>query len=218
MYDSDSFGFVPLSVDSSDSHALRNLAFLRRTYIDADFPLDSIVHLTEEHWTKGEIIPSNGHRPFGAGFVVVPASRAEQFSELLRHADSNFARQSGNPGGGDQLIMIRELSLSPHYLLDRRWQVIWPEYIAEHRPDLYARRPVSRSEAALAVASAMFSAWCIHFATSWPEKQYWSADWESAWAHHFGGINQSRFRDYRCEQFPPVDYGRILSPNVRMID
>lgn len=215
---SEDFGFVPLSLDNPSTHSFRNLAFLRRTYLDTEFPLDSILHCTEKHWSDGELIASNGHQPFSAGFVAVPAGRSDAFAELLNYAHSSSAKHSGNPGGGDQLVMIRELSTLPHYLLDRRWQVIWPEYMAEHRPDLYARAPLSQREAALAVATALFSSWCLHFSTSWPEKEYWGVSWESAWIEYYGHIDAGALLAYRNESIDPVAYGRVKPPDARLVE
>lgn len=216
--ESEDFGFVPLSLDGPQTHAFRNLAFLRRTYLDAGYPLDSLVHFAKEHWADGQLVPSRGYQPFGAGFVAVPASRSDVFASLMGHARSAAAKQSGNPGGGDQLVMIRELSALPHYFLDRRWQVIWPEYIAEHRPDLYARAPVSHADAALAVATALFGSWCVHFATSWPEKEYWEVDWQLAWKKFFGAIDSEALVAYRSRSIEPVDYGRLRPPKQRLVE
>jgi hypothetical protein len=68
-----------------------------------------------------------------------------------------------------------------------------------------------------ALASALMSHWCIHFSTSWPEKQFWKVDWMEYWDQHIPERETQEFVEYLHSDLVPQEYGRIVAPEVIML-
>jgi hypothetical protein len=192
------------------------LSFLRRTRVDDSFPLDSIAVARESDWhTNPDLVDLGGRLPISSGFIAVPAALATDFAGLAKAARERDASWDG--GGGDQTIASRELQKRSHYELDPRWQAIWPYLMAEQFPSLYHDAPVSRSRAAGALVDALHSAWCVHFATSWPEKEFWTIEWMDEWERRMTTEETEDLRRYLAASVTPRAYGRIAPPAVSLI-
>ncbi len=213
----DEFGLVHIEewTDRTTS-ANKIMSFLRRRFVDASFPLDSILLMTPEDWRSGRLLDLGGSLPISSGFIVTPHSRAGDLAALTDFALDPEAAWDG--GGGDQQFASRELQKAPHHFLDRRWQGIWPSIMAEQHPLLYSEAPVSREVAAEAIVSALVSHWCIHFATSWPEKEYWQVDWTARWEAFLDESETLALQDYLASEVPARSYSRIVAPDIRLVE
>ena len=192
------------------------LSFLRRTRVDSGFPLDSVAVARASDWgTNPALVDLGGRLPISSGFIAVPSNLASDFASLASSARERDAAWDG--GGGDQTIASRELQRREHYELDARWQVIWPYVMAERYPSLYRDAPVSSDRAASAIVDALHAAYCIHFATSWPEKDFWAVEWMDEWDGRFTSEETDELRQYLASSVEPRAYGRIAPPSVRLI-
>ena len=192
------------------------LSFLRRARVDPSFPLDSIAVARANDWGANlDLVDLGGRLPISSGFIAVPSSLASDFAVLATFARDKDAAWDG--GGGDQTIASRELQRREHYELDPRWQVIWPHVMAERFPSLYHDAPVSRERAASAIVDSLHSAYCVHFATSWPEKDFWAVDWMDEWDRRFTSEETDELRRYLASSVEPRAYGRIAPPEIRLI-
>lgn len=192
------------------------LSFLRRARVDSGFPLDSVAVARASDWgANPELVDLGDRLPISSGFIAVPASLISDFSALATSAREEDAAWDG--GGGDQTIASRELQRREHYELDPRWQVIWPYLMAEQYPSLYHDAPVSRARAASAIVDALHAAYCVHFATSWPEKDFWAVEWMDEWDRRFTHGETDELRRYLVSAVEPRAYGRIAPPEVRLI-
>ena len=212
----DAFGLV--AVDSWDSSTVltkKLMSFLRKHFIDSNYPLDSALVMSKSDYERGEILGLDGHLPISSGFVLVPPALADDFAAIASRVDDPLAGWDG--GGGDQTIATLELQQRRHYFLDRRWQAIWPDIMAQHYASLYMDAPVSHSAAQAALASALFGCWCIHFATSWPEKQYWEVDWLNYWDEKIGPELGRGLGEYLEATVLPKSYGRIYPPDTKLV-
>ena len=192
------------------------LSFLRRSAIDPRYPLDSVSLMTEADWLTGDFVDLGGHLPVSSGFILVPPGRVDHLASLTRFILDPEAEWDG--GGGDQMIATRELQSVPHRMLDRRWQGIWPAIMARRFAFLYFAAPVEKRVAAGAIISALLDHWCLHFSTSWPEKQYWHVDWMDLWDQHIPAAETEELEEYLRATIVPREYGRLAAPDVRMIE
>lgn len=193
------------------------LSFLRRARIDDDFPLDSVAVARASDWgTNPALVDLGGRLPISSGFIAVPSALAADFARLVTSVREKDATWDG--GGGDQTIASRELQQREHYQLDARWQVIWPYIMAERFPSLYHDAPVSSQRASAAIVDALHAAYCVHFATSWPEKDFWAVEWMDEWKRRFTDEETDKLRKYLTSTVVPRAYGRIVPPASKLID
>ena len=212
----DSYGLVALEEWTDETVRNRKLTgFLRRSFIDADYPLDSVLIMSRQDWEDGQLLDLGGALPISSGFMLVPPNLVDEFAGLVEFVFDPDAAWDG--GGGDQIFASRELQKRRHHFLDRRWQGIWPSIMSDRYPSLYFELPVPVRTAQAAVASALFDHWCIHFATSWPEKQFWGVDWLSYWDERFGRERTDELNAYHASAVSPRSYGRLPAPEVRLI-
>lgn len=212
----DEFGLVHIEEWTERTTSVNKvMSFLRRRFIDPSFPLDSILLMTPEDWRAGRLLDLEGHLPISSGFIVTPAALAPELALLTGYALDPESAWDG--GGGDQQFASRELQKAPHHFLDRRWQGIWPSIMADKHPLLYAEAPVTNDVAARAIVSALVGNWCIHFATSWPEKQYWEVDWEATWDAFLDASETRALQDYLATEVRAQSYSRISAPEFRLV-
>ncbi len=213
----DEYGLVrDADFSGASQEAGKLLSFLRRCAIDSRYPLDSVSLMTEADWSSGDFVDLDGHLPISSGFILVPAGRVDHLASLTRFLLDPEAAWDG--GGGDQMIATRELQSVRHRMLDRRWQGIWPAIMARRFAFLYFEAPVEERIAAGAIMSALFDHWCLHFSTSWPEKQYWRVDWMNLWDRHIPAAETEELKEYLRATIVPREYGRLFAPDTRMIE
>lgn len=190
-------------------------AALRRHVLARDYPLDSTMVMSEEDWRSNRILDLDGQVPISSGFILVPPGMASRVARLVEFSEDPLTGWDG--GGGDQQFASREFQRLPHAFLDRRWQGIWPSIMAQHAAYLYLQAPVPMRTARAALVSALMSHWCIHFATSWPEKEYWGVDWMPLWEEYFDSQETASMRDYIHDDVTAKAYGRIAPPDAQLV-
>jgi hypothetical protein len=89
--------------------------------------------------------------------------------------------------------------------------------MAERFAILFLDAPVPERIAAGAIVSTLFDSWCLHFSTSWPEKQYWQVDWLGLWDLHLSQAQTRELEEYLRTPITPQKYGRLSAPDVRLI-
>ena len=212
----DVYGLVPLEAWTDDTVRNRKLTgFLRRQFLDSDYPLDSVLIMSADDWEAGGLLDLAGQLPISSGFMLIPPGLIDDLAGLAEFAYHPDAAWDG--GGGDQIFASRELQQRPHRFLDRRWQGIWPNIMSDRYPALYFDAPVAYVEAQRSIASALFDHWCIHFATSWPEKQYWQVDWMAYWDERLGVRETDLLNEYLAADVTPRSYGRLAAPDIALI-
>ncbi len=212
----DVYGVVQLEAWTDDTVKYRKLTgLLRRRFLDSDYPLDSGLIVSAEDWEAGGLLDLAGQLPISSGFVLIPSGLIDDLAglaEFAYHPDAAWDR-----GDGDQIFASRELQQRPHRFLDRRWQGIWPSIMLDRFPAHYFDAPVAYVEAQKSIVSALFDHWCIHFATSWPEKQYWQVDWMAYWDERLGVRETDLLNEYLAADVTPRSYGRLAAPDMALI-
>lgn len=192
------------------------LSYLRQARLDSTYPLDSVAIARASDWSENPaFVNLDGRLPISSGFIAVPAQLASDFAGLVEFAQEVDAAWDG--GGGDQTIASRELQRRNFYELDARWQVIWPQVMAERFPSLYHDAPVTRNKAASTIVDVLHAAFCLHFATSWPEKDFWTVEWMSEWNRRYTRDETDALRRYLASSVEPRAYGRLTPPSNRLV-
>ena len=210
------YGLIRNASFSSDSQETGKLvSFLRHTAIDENYPLDSMSLMRADDYVSGRLVTMGGRLPVSSGFMLVPSAQTDHLAALTRFGNDPLAGWDG--GGGDASIATRELQAVPHQMMDERWQGIWPAMMAQRFAHLYFEAPVPERVAAAALVSSLLTTWCIHFSTSWPEKQYWTVDWMHLWDEYFSVAETAELGEYLRRSVEPRSYGRIFAPDFPMV-
>ena len=174
------------------------LSFLRRAHLDPEYPLDSML-------LEGPGFPDF----YSAGLITVPAANRSDLAEFSVYGPEDPSSEID--GGGDQMPFLNFLSTRKIHLLPTEWQGIWPQILATRYPFLYLSRDKELSSFALASALTEFH--CVHFSTTWPEKDFWDIEFQPAWEALFPSTNgATSLKDYITSAVKPVFYGQLKPP------
>ena len=187
------------------------LSFLRQAHLDPQYPLDSYLLATPEMSYRETDFPElQSLRFYSAGLIIVPSSLRDSLEAFSDYGPED--KSARLDGGGDQIPFLKFLNKSSILPLPAEWQGIWPQILAVRYPFLYANP--DRKLAAYALASALADFHCVHFATTWPEKDFWDIDFRPAWNEIFeSGRNPINLREYIESSVSPRIYGQIRSPD-----
>ena len=186
------------------------LSYLRRAHLDPTYPLDSYL------LRDPDINPPNAQMDefssldfFSAGLIVVPSSERGELAAFSDYGPKDPA--SAVDGGGDQIPFLKYLASREIELMPKEWQGIWPQILATRYPFLYSKKDLRL--ASYALASALTEFHCIHFSTTWPEKDFWDVPFEDAWSRLFPEISGSPdIRKYMDSPISPKFYGQLRPP------
>ena len=185
------------------------LSYLRKAHLDKAYPLDSFL-IAEPHskFGKTDFPELSNIRFFSSGFVTIPPEQRHHVIEFSHSGPSDA--YSKLDGGGDQIPFLRFLATRDPVLLSQKWQGIWPEIMAAAHPYLYTNR--DRRLASFALASSLLDHYCIHFSTTWPEKDFWDVPFKESWDEIFPKIGDLTLESYLREKVSPRLYGQLASP------
>jgi hypothetical protein len=208
VFSSQQIGVVPQLFGLDRKH----LSFLRKAHLSVDYPLDSSILATPGSFKN---IPGfedlSSVRFYSAGFFTVPPSKRAELIDFASWGPADPV--SLLDGGGDQMPFLKFLATQKVLQLDNKWQGIWPEILAARYSFLFARR--DRDIAVYALASALAEFHCIHFSTTWPEKDFWGLDVLAAWDRIYPALEDfdTNLIDYLNSDVTPKLYGQIERPN-----
>lgn len=208
-----SIGVVPMIDNYERTISNRKLiSFLRKNHISQDYPLDSTMLAVNKHKSGYGFNPYINEIEISTGFYLVPSDMNEVYENifLLSQTTNNTFTD-----GGDQLLATREIFRHKYHFIDSKWQGIWPDIMASSYANLYLG--CSNEEASVAVANSLFSYYCIHFATSWPEKDFWNTDSLSKFDELIKISGQRELNKYLGSSINTKEYGRLKSPDVKLI-
>jgi len=187
------------------------LSYLRKAHLNSNYPLDSSLLASPMSFkTFSGFEEISTLRFFSAGFFTVPPSKRAALIDFALWGPADPV--SLLDGGGDQMPFLKFLATQNVLELDNKWQGIWPNILAARYSFLYARR--DRKLATLALASALADFHCIHFSTTWPEKDFWGLDLLAAWDTLYPPLRDGDLDiyDYLSSEVKPKLYGQIDRP------
>lgn len=185
------------------------LSYLRKAHLDREYPLDSFL-IAEPHsqFDETDFPELSALRFYSSGFVTIPPEQRNPIIEFSHSGPSD--PYSKLDGGGDQIPFLRFLAAQDPVLLTQEWQGIWPEIMATKHPYLYVNR--NKKLASFALASSLLEHHCIHFSTTWPEKDFWDIPFRKSWDEIFPRVEQVSIEEYLRKHLSPRLYGQIVSP------
>jgi hypothetical protein len=208
VFSSQQIGVVPELFDPDRKH----LSYLRKAHLSADYPLDSSILATPGFFQNiPEFEDLSSLRFYSAGFFTVPPSKRAELIDFASWGPADPV--SLLDGGGDQMPFLKFLATQNVVQLDNKWQGIWPNILAARYSFLFDRR--DRDIASYALASALAEFHCIHFSTTWPEKDFWGLDVLAAWDRIYPQLKEPdmSFISYLNSDVTPKLYGQIERPN-----
>jgi len=184
----------------------KRLAFLRRKYYDASYPLDSILFASAE-----QVYREEGFQPlsesFCSGLIVLDSASSSAFSAWFDEAKTV---ELGPAVAWEQTYLnYKVLTQLPHHWLDPEFQVIWNLEMASSHPSLYQMGDLSTSEfAENCVADTLNRVHFLHFAGSWPESTAWKNSPQQV-MNKMGSLFEPEFRKYLETPSTGVARGKI---------
>lgn len=172
-YNEETIGLVSLrkNLPQPREETLRRLAFLRHTYYDRAYPLDSALFISlEKIYEHHSLAPQDDF--FCAGFFLFNLKNhtdrmAAWFRKYPKNTDSIT-------GGGDQTHLNYEfLNWGNVSWLDYRFQAIWTYEISWKYPFLYSYGKNNVELIRECIEASLYANYFLHFAGSWHESQMW---------------------------------------------
>lgn len=188
------------------------LSFVRRSFLDPNFPLDSLAVFEPSDFAK---LAGREHfarfKFYSSGFVVIPPESRSKVLDFVQNASPTEFKDLDDEG--DQYAFIEFVNGSDYVELSREWQGIWPNILARDYPFLYKNR--DRNLAKEAIAAAMLRFHIIHFSTSLPEKDFWELDALAGWSTLFENCGGVDLEEYMSRSLDPKAYGRLKLSSQR---
>lgn len=178
-WDSRCYGLVALrsNLPYPYHETLRRVAFLRHTYYDEKYPLDSALFTSLEQLYGYHDLPVM-HEEACMGMILFNIdNHEEEMSSWFSLYDKNVRSITND---GDQTHMNYHIqSTGKVCWLDYRYQAIWVFEMAAKYPFLYGRlnRDTVRAEC---IKASLAQNYILHFAGSWHESEMWRDDRFSA--------------------------------------
>jgi len=189
-----------------DNLSRKRMAFLRKKYYDASYPLDSILFASAE-----QVYLEEGFQPlsesFCSGLLVLDSASSSTFSAWLDEAKTT---ELGPAVAWEQTYLnYKVLTQLPHHWLDQRFQVIWNLEMASSYPSLYRMGDLSNSEfAENYVADTLNRVYFLHFAGSWPESTAWKNSPQKIMSK-MGSLYEPEFLEYLASPSTGVARGKL---------
>ena len=171
----------------------KRMAFLRKKFYSADYPLDSVLFASAEQLFEMEGLPAHSNY-FCSGLVIVPQSESRLFATWF---DEGALRSSEVSVAWEQTFVAHKVLEKGCYWLPYDFQAIWNREMAESYPSLYAHGDLSVNQfAQAAVADVLSKRHFLHFAGSWTESTAWRNDPSQVIAR-LAGLHHESFSRYR---------------------
>jgi len=177
---------------------LRRMAFLRHTYYDSKYPLDSALFMSVEQLYGYHDIAVQSDEACTGLILFNVAIHAELMRSWFYKYDSDV--QSITNGGEQTHLNYEIQSTGKVVWLDYRFQAIWAFEMAWKYPFLYeAGRRDDVELIRACIEASLYQNHFLHFAGSWHESQMWK----------LGGFLESEaavkaLRDYKAYRDTPV--------------
>ena len=150
---------------------LRRIAFLRHTYYDEEYPLDSSLFMSlEQLYTYHGLAVQPDEACMGLILFNVA-----NHSEIMRSWFNKYDRNVQSvTGGGDQTHANYEIqNWGNVQWLDYRFQALWVYEMAWKYPFLYAYGKDKNELMEQCIEASLFTNYFLHFAGSWHESGMW---------------------------------------------
>lgn len=149
----------------------RRLAFLRHTYYDNSYPLDSALFMSLDQLYGLHDLPIQPDEAC-MGLIVFNVC---QHTELMRSWFDKYDRNVRSvTNGGDQTHINYEVqNWGKVSWLDYRFQAIWPYEMAWRYPFLYDYGCQDETLIRKCIEAALYQNYFLHFAGSWHESNMW---------------------------------------------
>ncbi|MCG3683487.1 hypothetical protein [Aliarcobacter butzleri] len=172
-YDKNTIGVVSLrkNIPQPLNETLRREAFLRHTYYDNNYPLDSALFTsTEDLYKYHNLEPQDNF--FCAGFFIF---NLQNHTELMKKMFDKYpSNVESITGGGDQTHVNYEFLTYGHVSwFDYRFQAIWVYEMAWKYPFLYNYGKDNKELIKECIEASLYQNYFLHFAGSWHESDMW---------------------------------------------
>lgn len=155
---------------------LRWVAFLRHTYYDKNYPLDSSLFSSLEQLYTYHNLPVMGDEACMGMFLFNIKNHSEEMSSWFSLYDKHVESITN---GGDQTHLNYHIQSTGNvYWLEYKFQAIWVFEMAMKYPFLYGLIN-SRDIRAECVKASLTQNYFLHFAGSWHESGMWRDDFFS---------------------------------------
>lgn len=153
------------------AEVLRRLAFLRHTFYDANYPLDSALFMSLEQLYGHHGLPAQTDEAC-MGLIVF---NCRNHSDLMRSWFDKYDRSVQSvTNGGDQTHANFEIqNWGKVSWLDYRFQAIWVFEMAWKYPFLYDFGRENKALVRECIEASLYSNHFLHFAGSWHESEMW---------------------------------------------
>lgn len=172
-YDPRTIGLVSLRrrLPFPYDEVLRRLAFLRHTFYDRSYPLDSALFMSLEQLYQHHELPVQDDEACMGLIVFTPQHHAS----LMRGWFDKYDRDVQSiTGGGDQTHINFEIqNWGSVTWLDYRFQAIWAFEMAWRYPFLYEATGNNDGLIRSCIEAALTQNHFLHFAGSWHESAMW---------------------------------------------
>ncbi len=194
---------LPFSLDI----VKKKIAYLRKSFIDENYPLDSILFASPDQiFELHGLLGSDNY--FCAGLVVIGEKYFDIFSEWFYRIDSETAERSAaweEPYLNNWVQHETEVTW-----LDYKYQAIWNFEMAHHYPFLYEfGAELKYNQIALnCIKYNLWENYFLHFAGSWFESYAWYNS--NPYDTIEQGLMIKEFEEYRNTNPKGVSLGKIL--------
>lgn len=186
--------------------ARKRLAFLRKSFYNSNYPLDSSLFATAQQEYQMENLPERDDL-FCSGVIVLPQDKALLFDEWFREA---LDRDAESAIAWEQTFVNHKILDHDPQWLPYKFQGIWNLEMAIHHPSLFGEKDLADNPSAqAAVADTLSNCFFLHFAGSWNESDAWRNE-PSATIAKLMGLASPQFIRYLGEAPSGAPAGRIL--------
>lgn len=188
--------------------AKKRMAYLRKSYYAAQYPLDSLLFATPE-----QIFVAEGLDPhpdsFCSGLVVLDVLDADLFARWYREVDGRVLRKAN---AWEQTYLNHKVLEHGCNWMPYEFQAIWNLEMAVNHPALYILGNLEGALASrLAVSSTLVNRFFLHFAGSWPESWAWRND-PIETLRLVSRLTSSDFDTYLAKAPTGQPVGKVASP------
>jgi hypothetical protein len=190
-YDPETIGLVSLrrNLPYPYDRVLRRLAFLRHTYYDESYPLDSALFMSLEQLYAYHNLPVQADEAC-MGLIVFNVSN---HSSVMRSWFNKYDRtvQSVSNGGDQTHVNYEVQNWGRVTWLDYRYQAIWAFEMAWKYPFLYRTGRDDPELIRECIEASLNANYFLHFAGSWHESEMWKI------GAFFEGAKQIELENYQ---------------------